>query len=216
MYIFTTKQKQRALCQLALFHILIITSSNYLVQIPFSIFGFHTTWGAFTFPFIFLTTDLTIRIFGAGLARKIIFIVMIPALFLSYLISILFFDGHWTGLVAFIHFNLFVFRIALASFSAYLVGQLMDITVFNYLRKKKQWWVAPTASAIAGNAIDTFVFFAVAFYQSNDPFMAENWIEIAIIDYSFKLLICGIFFLPLYGILLNIILKKWFRLDQSI
>lgn len=208
MYQLTHQKKQRALYQLAFFHILIIASSNYLVQIPFAIFSYHTTWGAFTFPFIFLTTDLTIRIFGAGLARKIILVVMAPALILSYAVSVLFFDGQWMGLISLFDFNLFVFRIALASFSAYLVGQLMDITVFNYLRRNKRWWVAPSAAAIMGNAVDTFVFFSIAFYRSDDIFMAKNWVEIAIIDYSFKLLICGLFFLPLYGLLLNFLLKK--------
>ncbi|MWP62954.1 7-cyano-7-deazaguanine/7-aminomethyl-7-deazaguanine transporter [Gilliamella sp. Pas-s25] len=205
---FTRGQQQKALYWLAFFHILVIASSNYLVQIPFDIFGFHTTWGAFTFPFIFLTTDLTIRIYGASLARKIIFVVMIPALLFSYLISVLFFETHWVGFSALTEFNSFVFRIALASFAAYLVGQLMDITVFNYLRKNKSWWVAPTASAIFGNGIDTIVFFAIAFYQSSDEFMANHWTEISLMDYSFKILICGLFFLPLYGMILNFILKK--------
>ena len=67
----TPAQYQTALMRLSLFHILIIAGSNYLVQLPITIFGFHTTWGAFSFPFIFLATDLTVRIFGAGLARKI-------------------------------------------------------------------------------------------------------------------------------------------------
>ncbi|OCG34582.1 7-cyano-7-deazaguanine/7-aminomethyl-7-deazaguanine transporter [Gilliamella sp. Gris1-4] len=212
---FTRKQKQKALYWLAFFHILVIASSNYLVQIPFEIFGFQTTWGAFTFPFIFLTTDLTIRIYGASLARKIIFVVMIPALLFSYLISVLFFETHWVGLSALTEFNSFVFRIALASFAAYLVGQLMDITVFNYLRKNRSWWVAPTASAIFGNGIDTIVFFAIAFYQSNDEFMANHWIEISLMDYSFKILICGLFFLPLYGVILNFILKKLVAMPKS-
>lgn len=205
---FTRQQKHKALGWLAFFHIIVIASSNYLVQIPFDIFGFHTTWGAFTFPFIFLTTDLTIRIFGASLARKIIFVVMIPSLLFSYLISVLFFETHWVGWSALTQFNSFVFRIALASFAAYLVGQLMDITVFNYLRKNQFWWVAPSASAIFGNGIDTIVFFAIAFYKSSDEFMANHWGEISLMDYSFKILICGLFFLPLYGIILNFILKK--------
>jgi queuosine precursor transporter len=205
---FTHAQQIKALSWLSFFHILVIASSNYLVQIPFDIFGFQTTWGAFTFPFIFLTTDLTIRVFGASLARKIIFVVMLPALLFSYVISVLFFETHWVGLSALTEFNSFVFRIALASFAAYLVGQLIDITVFNYLRKNKSWWVAPTASAIFGNGIDTIVFFAIAFYQSSDEFMANHWVEISLMDYSFKIIICGLFFLPLYGVILNFILKK--------
>ncbi len=70
---FSESQRVKALFWLSLFHLLVITSSNYLVQLPISIFGFHTTWGAFSFPFIFLATDLTVRIFGAPLARRIIF-----------------------------------------------------------------------------------------------------------------------------------------------
>lgn len=207
-YIFTKEQRTRALYQLSFFHILIIASSNYLVQLPFTIFGFHTTWGAFTFPFIFLTTDLTIRIFGASLARKIIFVVMFPALLISYVLSVVFFKGGWVGFEALSEFNLFVARIALASFGAYLVGQLIDITVFNYLRQNKSWWVAPSAAAVVGNLIDTLVFFSIAFYQSDDAFMAANWLEIAIVDYFFKIVICAVFFLPLYGLVLNYILKK--------
>ena len=90
---FSDSQRVKALFWLSLFHLLVITSSNYLVQLPISIFGFHTTWGAFSFPFIFLATDLTVRIFGAPLARRIIFAVMLPALFISYVISSLFYMG---------------------------------------------------------------------------------------------------------------------------
>jgi queuosine precursor transporter len=71
MHQFTREQLVKALCYLAAFHMLVIASSNYLVQLPFTLFGLHTTWGAFTFPFIFLATDLTVRIFGAPLARRI-------------------------------------------------------------------------------------------------------------------------------------------------
>ena len=93
---FTTVQRKSA-DRLSLFHLLVITSSNYLVQLPISIFGFHTTWGAFSFPFIFLATDLTVRIFSAPLARRII-AVMIPALVISYGVSALFYMGEWQGL----------------------------------------------------------------------------------------------------------------------
>ena len=172
MYEFTAAQQKKALFWLVLFHIFIIAASNYLVQFPFQIFGIFTTWGAFSFPFIFLATDLTVRIFGAPLARRIIFWVMFPALLLSYVFSVLFHDGNWTGWASLAEFNTFVGRIALASFSAYALGQILDIFVFNRLRRLKSWWVAPTASTIVGNALDTLVFFAVAFYASNDEFMA--------------------------------------------
>ncbi|MER4129878.1 7-cyano-7-deazaguanine/7-aminomethyl-7-deazaguanine transporter [Klebsiella pneumoniae] len=205
---FTTVQRKKALVWLSLFHLLLITSSNYLVQLPISIFGFHTTWGAFSFPFIFLATDLTVRIFGAPLARRIIFAVMVPALAISYGISALFYMGEWQGFAALGTFNLFVARIAVASFMAYALGQILDVHVFNRLRQSRRWWLAPTASTLFGNISDTVAFFFIAFWRSPDPFMAAHWGEIALVDYSFKVLISIIFFLPMYGVLLNMLLKR--------
>lgn len=203
MTAFSSAQQRKALSFLVLFHLLVISSSNYLVQLPFTLFGFHTTWGAFTFPFIFLATDLTVRIYGAELARKIIFRVMLPALLVSYGLSVLFFEGQFQGFGQLSEFNLFVARIAIASFMAYLLGQILDVHVFNKLRQTKQWWVAPSLSTLFGNALDTLAFFAIAFYQSSDPFMAEHWTEIALVDYGFKLLISLGLFVPMYGVLLN-------------
>ena len=205
---FTSAQRMKALFWLSLFHLLVIISSNYLVQLPISIFGFHTTWGAFSFPFIFLATDLTVRIFGAPLARRIIFAVMVPALLASYVISSLFYMGAWQGFGALAHFNLFVARIAAASFMAYALGQILDVHVFNRLRQNHRWWMAPTASTLFGNVSDTLAFFFIAFWRSSDPFMATHWVEIALVDYSFKVLISLIFFLPMYGVVLNILLKR--------
>ena len=205
---FTTVQRKKALVWLSLFHLLVITSSNYLVQLPISIFGFHTTWGAFSFPFIFLATDLTVRIFGAPLARRIIFAVMVPALAISYGISALFYMGEWQGFAALGTFNLFVARIAVASFMAYALGQILDVHVFNRLRQSRRWWLAPTASTLFGNISDTVAFFFIAFWRSPDPFMAAHWGEIALVDYSVKVLISIIFFLPMYGVLLNMLLKR--------
>ena len=205
---FTTVQRKKALVWLSLFHLLVITSSNYLVQLPISIFGFHTTWGAFSFPFIFLATDLTVRIFGAPLARRIIFAVMVPALAISYGISALFYMGEWQGFAALGTFNLFVARIAVASFMAYALGQILDVHVFNRLRQSRRWWLAPTASTLFGNISDTVAFFFIAFWRSPDPFMAAHWGEIALVDYSFKVLISIIFFLPMYGVRLNMLLKR--------
>ncbi|BAS33126.1 TPA: 7-cyano-7-deazaguanine/7-aminomethyl-7-deazaguanine transporter [Klebsiella variicola] len=205
---FTTVQRKKALVWLSLFHLLVITSSNYLVQLPISIFGFHTTWGAFSFPFIFLATDLTVRIFGAPLARRIIFAVMVPALVISYAVSALFYMGEWQGFAALGTFNLFVARIAIASFMAYALGQILDVHVFNRLRQSRHWWLAPTASTLFGNISDTVAFFFIAFWRSPDPFMAAHWGEIALVDYSFKVLISIIFFLPMYGVLLNMLLKR--------
>ncbi|CAM3226994.1 Inner membrane protein YhhQ [Klebsiella spallanzanii] len=205
---FTSIQRKKALIWLSLFHLLVITSSNYLVQLPISIFGFHTTWGAFSFPFIFLATDLTVRIFGAPLARRIILAVMIPALVISYGVSALFYMGEWQGFAALTSFNLFVARIAAASFMAYALGQILDVHVFNRLRQNRRWWLAPTASTLFGNVSDTLAFFFIAFWRSPDPFMAAHWGEIAIVDYCFKVLISIVFFLPMYGMLLNMLLKK--------
>lgn len=208
MIAFTSRQRTHALVWLCLFHLLVITSSNYLVQLPISVFGLHTTWGAFSFPFIFLATDLTVRIFGAPLARRIILAVMIPALFVSYAISALYFDGQWQGVAGLQEVNIFVARIACASFMAYALGQILDIYVFNRLRQKAAWWMAPAAAMFLGNISDTAAFFFIAFYKSTDPFMATHWVEIALVDYCFKVMICMIFFLPAYGLLLNAALKR--------
>ena len=208
MLAFSSRQRMHALFWLSLFHLLVITSSNYLVQLPISVFGFHTTWGAFSFPFIFLATDLTVRIFGAPLARRIILAVMIPALFISYGVSSLFYQGEWQGWQALKEMNLFVARIACASFMAYALGQILDVHVFNRLRRLPQWWVAPGCAMFLGNISDTLAFFFIAFYKSPDAFMAQHWVEIALVDYSFKVLICMVFFLPAYGVLLNAALKR--------
>lgn len=212
---FSDPQKRSSLKLLAFFHIFILTISNFLVQrtfeitVPFTDYVIPTTWGTFTFPFIFLATDLTVRVFGAELARKIIFVVMFPALLISYVISVLFFETQFQGFSALSEFNFFVFRIALASFRGYAVGQILDILVFNRLRQGKSWWLAPTCSTIFGTMIDTFVFFAVAFYQSEDVYMAEHWFTIGTVDYAFKLFVSLLLFLPLYGVVLKFIMQKF-------
>ena len=210
---FTPAQRRKALWWLSFWHILVIASSNVLVQFPFTLWGVHTTWGAFSFPFIFLTTDLTVRVFGAPLARRIIFCVMGPALAVSYAASVLFAHGQWAGWGALATANGFVARIALASFGAYVAGQLLDITVFARLRRHARWWVAPTAAAIVGNAVDTAVFFAGAFQGSSNPFMAQHWPEIAWVDYGVKITVSGLFFLPLYGVLLATLLRRLTQLS---
>lgn len=193
---------------LVIFHIIIVASSNYLVQFPITVFGFKATWGAFTFPFIFLATDLTVRFFGAKAGRRIIFYAMLPALLVSYIITVGFRHGSWLGLDAIFTFDLFVARIAIASFSAYVVGQILDIFVFNKLRQHKQWWHAPVASAIFGNFMDTLVFFVIAFYKTSDAYLADNLVEIGTVDYIFKMLINALFFLPLYKVILDQIIKR--------
>lgn len=225
MTIFTPAQLRKALSYLIIFHLIIIASSNYLVQLPFTIpvpypvlngnqplalayFPIHTTWGAFSFPFIFLATDLTVRIFGSVLARKIIFAVMLPGLGCSYVFSVLFSGGAFQGMSTLHQINWFVLRIAFASFTGYVLGQILDVTVFNRLRQMKQWWLAPAASTVFGNAFDTIAFFAIAFYHSPNPFMASHWTEIAMVDYGVKLLISLGLFVPMYGVLLNYLIRK--------
>lgn len=200
---------------LILFHTLIITSSNFLVQFPVDLLGFNTTWGTFTFPFIFLATDLTVRLYGAKAARMIIFLSMFPALLSSYLITIGFRSGAWIGIEHFFQINIFSARIVLASFTAYVVGQLMDIYVFNSLRQHKQWWLAPLSAAILGNLIDTYSFYYIAFYQSPDTFLSDNLFELATVDYFLKIIINTLFFLPLYKILLDRLTLKISKITKS-
>lgn len=202
MFVLSALQYRRCLALLVTFHIAVIAASNYLVQLPFTVFGLHTTWGAFSFPFIFLATDLTARLFGKGPARAIIMRVMLPALVVSYAVSVVFPRGSFAGLAALADWDQFVARIAVASFMAYVLGQLLDVHVFDRLRRLRAWWVAPAISTVLGNFADTLAFFSIAFHNSPDAFMAANWLEIALVDYAFKLLISLLFFLPLYGVLL--------------
>lgn len=182
---------------LAVIHIIIICLSNLLVQRPLEILNFHTTWGAFTYPLIFIFTDLTTRLVGARAARCVIFLAMFPGLIFSLLISNWFEFGHiWL-------LNRLSLRIAMASFIAYTLGQLLDILIFQKLRLKESWWLAPTASAIFGNFFDTFCFFFIAFYQSSNPYLSLHWPQIAAVDLGFKLFINLVSFIPLYGLILN-------------
>jgi len=201
-------QLNYAILILALFHITIISLSNYLVQIPVKIFIVHTTWGAFSFPLIFLATDLTARLLGKGPARLVIAKVMLPALIISYIFSSMFMQGKFQGFSSFLDFNSMVVRITCASFSAYVIGQLLDIQVFDRMRQSKYWWLAPSSAAIIGGAIDTLIFFSIAFWRSEDVFMAQNWIEIGAVDYCIKLFTLLIFMLPTYGAVLNLIVRE--------
>lgn len=192
------------LWKLVVGHIFVISLSNYLVQIPVSIGSLDTTWGAFSFPLIYLMTDLTVRLTGSNsLARRVVLVAMIPALIVSYIIGVVFMQGKYVGVESLGEFNTFVFRIALASFSAYVAGQLLDILVFSKLRNMQGWWVAPSGSSLLGNALDSMVFWPIAFYASTDAFMANNWVEIGLVDYGFKVLFTFSIFLPIYGALLN-------------
>ncbi|TEA78845.1 7-cyano-7-deazaguanine/7-aminomethyl-7-deazaguanine transporter [Allopusillimonas ginsengisoli] len=202
------------LALLVAFHVLIIIASNYLVQLPIDLFGFHSTWGAFSFPFIFLATDLTVRLIGKSEARRVIMRAMIPALIVSYIVSVLFHEGRFNGVSALVEFNTFVFRIAFASFAAYVLGQLLDVQVFDRMRRGYvQWWIAPAASSVFGQALDTAAFFSIAFWQSSNPFMAEHWGEIAVVDYVIKLAVSLLLFVPMYGVALSAFIRAMKRRD---
>ena len=194
---------------LVAFHIAIVIASNYLVQLPITLLGFHSTWGAFSFPFIFLATDLTVRLIGKVEARRVITRAMLPALLVSYVVGVLFHDGRFNGWDALETFNSFVFRIALASFAAYVLGQLLDIQVFDRIRQKSHaWWLAPAAASVFGQALDTAAFFSIAFWRSTDAFMAANWVEIAMVDYVIKLAVSLLLFVPAYGVVLAAIVRS--------
>ncbi|NYT85623.1 7-cyano-7-deazaguanine/7-aminomethyl-7-deazaguanine transporter [Pollutimonas harenae] len=202
------------LALLVAFHIFIIIASNYLVQLPIDLFGFHSTWGAFSFPFIFLATDLTVRLIGKNEARRVITRAMVPALIASYIVSVLFHEGRFNGLGELGEFNSFVFRIAFASFAAYALGQLLDIQVFDRMRRNYvQWWIAPAAASVFGQALDTAAFFSIAFWRSTNPFMAAHWGEIAVVDYVIKLTVSLLLFVPMYGVALNAITRAIKRRD---
>lgn len=216
MLLLTPSQHRRALAVLVALHIAIIAASNYLVQLPISLFGLHSTWAAFSFPFIFLATDLTVRIFGKEPARRIIFAAMLPALAVSYVFSTLFRQGAFLGLDALTEVNVFVLRIAIASFMAYVLGQLLDVHVFDRLRRRRAWWVAPAASTVLGSLADTVAFFTLAFHHSPDPFMAAHWMQIAAVDYATKVGVSVLFFLPAYGVLLGWLQRRMLGQDGRI
>lgn len=188
----------KILTLVSLGHIFLLALSNVLVQYPFEVWGYYTTWGAFTYPAIFILTDLTTRMTSAKIARKIIFRSMMPGLLISYGIASYIENGHLYG----IHWM--PLRIALACFIAYVMGQLVDILVFQRYRDKAFWWLAPTLSASVGNVIDTVLFFSIAFYHCSHLFLAQHWPEIAMVDVFFKISISLLAFVPIYGLVLNI------------
>jgi hypothetical protein len=101
------------------------------------------------------------------------------------------------------------FRIGIASATAYALGILIDINIFQYIRERySAWWLAPALSTVISNVIDSYAFFSTAFFGSEDIYMSTNWIEIAGNQTALKIIIGLVFFLPIYGILLNFISKR--------
>ena len=172
-------------------HIVIIALANYTVQFPVTTFGLTWTWAMWVFPFTVVATDLTVRLSNKHLARGVIGIAFVPAIFISALLA------DW--------------RIGLASGFAYAVGQLLDVTVFQKIRERTDvWWAAPMISTVCANIIDTYLFFGAAFSGSEDEFMAENWVGIANVDLVMKIVVCIVVFLPIYGMLLKWLTEKGF------
>lgn len=174
---------------------LVVAASNVLVQHPVEAFGLQDalTWGAFTYPLAFLVTDLTNRRFGPAAARRVVYAGFMLAVVLSV----------WLATP----------RIALASGSAFLVGQLLDVTVFSKLRRLA-WWRAPLAASLLGSAVDTALFFTLAF--AGDPAMSDPvglvgtatlaplWVNLAAFDFMVKVLGAFALLAP-YGALMSVI-----------
>lgn len=184
--------------RLVLLHIAIIAISNYLVTLPFTILGIELTWAAFTFPLIVVATDLTVRLSNKYTARKIVALAYGPAITASIIVVWL------TGAPSSV-----AIRIGFASGTAYLFSNLLDVFVFQKFRERfSQWWVAPAFSSVAANIIDTFTFFAVAFYASENVFMRDHWFNVAEGQTLTKISVSAIVILPTYGVLLSYLTNK--------
>lgn len=191
--------------KLALLHVVVITISNALVSIPVEILGVKLTWAAFTFPLVVLATDLTVRLLGKGIARATIAAAYPLAIIGS--IAVVLAEGAPESVAL---------RIGFASATAYAVGTLLDVYVFQAIRERaKAWWLAPAVSTIAANIIDTYTFFAVAFRNSADEYMAANWMEIAGSQTVLKIVVGLIVFLPAYGVLLRYLKGKMADSEQG-
>ena len=157
----------------------VVLSSNYLVQFPIKYYGLEEilTYGAFTYPIAFLITDLANRSYGKFIARKIVYIGF--AIGVSFT---LLFSTNFTDLIS--------VRIAIGSGTAFLVAQLIDVQIFDKLRKKS-WFVAPLTSSFIGSTVDTFLFFSISFYGTGIP-----WITLSLGDLMVKIFVALIMLIP--------------------
>ena len=157
----------------------IVLSSNYLVQFPVNFYGLNNvlTYGAFSYPVAFLITDLANRSFGKFVARKIVYIGFLLGIGFTVLLS--------TDFADFISI-----RIAIGSGTAFLTAQLIDVQIFDNLRKKK-WFIAPLTSSIIGSIIDTFLFFSISFYGTSVP-----WFTLALGDLGVKIFVALVMLIP--------------------
>jgi len=157
----------------------VVLSSNYLVQFPVKYYALEEilTYGAFTYPIAFLITDLANRSYGKQAAKNIIYFGFALGIFFT-----LFFSTNFSDLIS--------IRIAIGSGSAFIVAQLLDVQVFDKLRKKK-WFVAPLVSSFVGSTVDTFIFFSISFYGTG-----ISWIVLSLGDLSVKIFVALVMLIP--------------------
>lgn len=196
---------------------LVVVASNILVQFPVQgtvgslALADLLTWGAFTYPFAFLVTDLANRRHGPAIARRIVFVGFVLAVACSIVVPPLLFAA---GLIEFGTAVDRLVRIATASGAAFLTAQLLDVTVFNRLRRQS-WWRAPVFGSLAGSVVDTAIFFTIAFSAAfafvgpEDAFAVETasllgllpveaprWVSWALGDLGLKLAIAVFALIP--------------------
>ena len=179
-FLFTKKIKEfKAFLVLSFFMGLVVTLSNYLVQFPFNLFGLQEilTYGAFSYPIAFLITDSANRIFGKKVARNIVYFGFFVGVLISFFFSLK-------------QIDLISIRIAIGSGVAFLAAQLLDIKIFDILRKQI-WYIPPLISSIISSTIDTLLFFSIAFYATE-----MNWVTLAFGDLCVKILVAISMLLP--------------------
>ncbi|MDA7443111.1 queuosine precursor transporter [Candidatus Pelagibacter ubique] len=157
----------------------VVLTSNYLVQFPINYYGLEEilTYGAFSYPVAFLITDLANRSYGKVVARKIVYVG-----FIIGIVFTLFFSTNFADLIS--------VRIAIGSGIAFMVAQLLDVQIFDYLRKKK-WFVAPLTSSLIGSTVDTFLFFSISFYATGIP-----WVTLSLGDLAVKIFVALAMLIP--------------------
>ena len=164
---------------LSFFMGLVVLASNYLVQFPIKYYGLNQllTYGALSYPIAFLITDLANRSYGKIVARKIVYFGFVIGICFT-----LFFSTNFDDLIS--------VRIAIGSGSAFLVAQLLDVQVFDKLRKK-QWFIAPLTSSLIGSTVDTFLFFSISFYATGVP-----WVTLSLGDLAVKIFVALVMLIP--------------------
>ena len=179
------KIKNRLFFILAFLMSFVVVVSNYVVQFPVNYFGLKDvlTYGAFSYPIAFLITDLANRRYGKKIAKKIVYLGFAVGIFLTFC-----FSTNYSDFIS--------IRIAIGSGSAFLVAQLIDVKIFDKLRREK-WFVAPFASSLIGSIIDTFLFFSISFYGTN-----VNWFTLSLGDLFVKILFVLLLLIP-FRILLS-------------